>query len=166
MNKELNPIEQLDLVLEKLNWQGSGLEHITKVIGKIPNNEYEIDKEYWSSLDAIKLWITDDNNELKISEINLIKVLKKLLKDEYIDTRKRNDNTDEYSITWEGRLFILNGGYMGDLGQKNALMTSSQNNESAIRALTRWIAFGTCGLLAWDITKYMISLLSCCDCHH
>ncbi len=154
MSKELNPLQQLDAVLEFLNTVGSAFEHI-KII---PNNIFELEDNEVNSptFESIR-----DGLKGKITEINLRKVLDKLENNKYI----KIDN-NQYSITWEGRLFILNGGYMGDLGRNNALMKSSQNNEKAIRVLTRWIAFGTCGLLAWDIMKYLISLIPCCACHH
>lgn len=79
----------------------------------------------------IRIGVSFDQNVSYISEVPLI--LKKLKRDKYITSRKVDENQSAYNmfcITFEGRIFIENGGY----AQKKL---NDENERSRIRRLER-----------------------------
>ncbi len=101
MSKEkyLSPLEELDLVLKEINGVVSAVEHTHN-----QPSDAEVLYEYFKGQNKF------------ISKINLNRILIKLEKDTYIS---KNEN-GEYSVTWEGRLFILDGGYIGEYDNRYA----------------------------------------------
>jgi hypothetical protein len=142
MEGKLNPLKQLDDVLEFLNTVGSVFEHIKK----IPSNIFELENDGINSptFESIR-----DGLKEKITETNLRKVLKKLHDDTYITI-----NNDQYSITWEGRLFILHdGGYeirhVASKKVERELMELQKNNsEMAKRVYFLTVLLALCGVVA------------------
>ncbi len=141
MSKEkyLSPLEELDLVLKEINGVVSAVEHTHNQ----PSNA-EVLYEYFKGQNKF------------ISKINLNRILIKLEKDTYIS---KNEN-GEYSVTWEGRLFIKEEG--GYVKRKQRARTSTN-----LQLLTTWvIAGGAFFGLIWVCFQVYDWFHKCCPCHH
>ncbi|HXD92312.1 MAG TPA: hypothetical protein VNX01_03825 [Bacteroidia bacterium] len=106
MEGKLNPIQQLDIILKLFNGRVSDLSEIAVILsGEAKFYNIEDIKEYLEKM------------QIKgITSVSLPNILKKLKKDDFIQDEANNS----YSITWEGRLFILDGGYIGQYDNRYA----------------------------------------------
>ena len=119
--------------------------------------------EYFSNIQIENKYIREEdillhfNNKVVQGRDELLKILKKLEKDEYLEVKLRSVNNNynnpipHYILTFEGDYFIrYEGGYLGkvnkNLESERLLeyyreLQSSQSRK--LNILTRWIAIGT-----------------------
>jgi len=142
MNKELTPIEKLDLILGLLSSSTKYQISDNVPIAKLDENEI---------LEFIK---NDTGNPIILTSHELSLILEKLVKDEFVKKEKIFRNTDPtyyyYYVSFEGAVFNERGGYKQDIinhhSEKNRVETlASYQHEQAdtLNTLTRRILYVT-----------------------
>jgi hypothetical protein len=139
MSKKLSPLERLDLVLKSIAQHSNPDIDMQMLYSRITQNNF--------------------NSAFVDGWIGVDKAVKKLLKDGFISEAIRDaTHIDEkgekteykiawYSITFEGEVFLEQGGYISR-SRKETILADLQSVQT-------WaIAVGTLGLLIWEIWKY------------
>lgn len=98
-------------------------------------------------------------------------IIRKLQRDGYIDVVREKkvvadnvyNDTDLLQRNFDGDLFILQGGYVQQRkdveSEKTKLADLEQRQfeqETRMVTLTRWVAIGAVGLVAWEIFKFFV----------
>jgi hypothetical protein len=160
MEAEISPIQKLDTVLKII-----AVKYPTGV------GEQYFYKTLRSVFDEVKKLIP--NAELS----ELVMILNKLIKDEYAEMMKETafgtiDEKEYYSITFEGKLFLQQGGYqIKEIEDKNNRMRMDElekrqnQNEQRLIKLNRWVAIGSVGaavgsigILIWEMRYWLAHL--------
>ena len=113
---------------------------------------------------------TDICGKTDITKPELYLILKKLIKDDNIESRLRKvpNNRHYFMITFEGRLFKDYGGYAKNYNE-NKLSIDRQESDRKVSKRNEMIlavgsvaaGIGTLGLLLWELRHLIVSLLSC-----
>lgn len=100
-------------------------------------------------------------------DAELVQIIKKLQKDELISYGGEFpiddvQTSDCYVLTYDGELFISNGGYVYQSALERQkqdstkrLERAARNNTLALSLGTGAIALGTIGLLIWEMVKFL-----------
>ena len=98
------------------------------------------------------------NYDMQIPEYDfLIKILKE--RDGFIE----NLDFEKYKLTLKGKLFLEEE--IGYCERNNKLILEAshkKNMEFQLLLLNFFVAFGTCGLLIWEVIKYCLEKYDCC----
>ncbi len=137
---KLTPNEMLDKVLEWFSME----------IDEMGTGEQLISREWIKEQDASRLMV-DKFRELNTTDFLYYKdmIYRKLAKDGYLEV----ENKVIYSITFEGKMFSKNGGYI----KQHELNEASESRKDFREKMLLWgtwaVAFGAIALVIWEMYK-------------
>jgi len=102
------------------------------------------------------------DNKIDIGNIQLIEILHKIKKDEYVRVVKgdlvwrgvKHPETDFYVLTFEGELFKLSGGYTQQAIDTANAKRRAKLYECQLLWATAFAGIGATGILVWEIAKW------------
>jgi hypothetical protein len=101
--------------------------------------------------------------EIRWEEI--MRILNKLVKEEYLEKESNNQGGMLYRITFDGMLFYSQGGYRQKIEDEILERTRLKNQNRIGKWSSIGVAVGTIGLLLWEITKVLWHHKYIFQCH-